>query len=420
MPGALSMQVFNAVKLHRGFIVRVAAFSAVLAFVLVQISLLFMPKEFINNAYPSTSSILRFYRMDRDSLDVLFLGSSHAISAFDTQELFEKQGLRSAVLGSGEQNVAVSYFYFREALKTQKPKAVVMDTLMVFPFRESKPLYSSAASSEKALNFMRPGLNKLRAIYELTKYDPELDRADMALPFLRYHERWDDLKKEDCLIYDDYASLSLHGYNIRRDKTGEDGAEYRPFNAGEGSQTDISPLIRSYLDRIVSLADEKGIELIFVKTPSNKTGADEYKAMTAYAAEKGKKYLDFNEESIYRDCGFDFRNDMGDLGHANYYGAVKITDRIGEELQTAGITPSPGEKDRGWQETRELYERCRNDFFVSISETEEELKSYLSLPGYEFREGEKDDRKTTVVYDVSLRDEIDEYYIAENGELIHQ
>jgi len=190
MPGVLSMQAFNDLKLHRGFIVRVGIFLLILSVILMLLSALLMPKEFMNSGYPSTSNILGFYELPEDSLDVLFLGSSHAITAFDTQKLYDDEGIRSYVLGSGEQNVAVSWFYLNEALKTQKPDAVVMDTLMAFPFRESKVLYSSAPSTEKALNFMKPGFNKFRAVFELSQYDEELSALEMLLPFLRYHERW--------------------------------------------------------------------------------------------------------------------------------------------------------------------------------------------------------------------------------------
>ena len=209
------MQVFRSFREHRSFALRVALFVFLLVSGLNILSLILMPKEYINSGYPGTSSMLGFYDLPEDSLDVLILGSSHAITGVDTQKLYDDHGYKSYTLGCSEQNIAVSYFYLKEALKTQHPKAVILETLMAFPFRDDKILYSSAASSEKALNYMKPGMNRLRAVYEISKYDSELDPLGMILHFLQYHERWDNLSEKDILIFDDYAYLTLHGYNVK-------------------------------------------------------------------------------------------------------------------------------------------------------------------------------------------------------------
>lgn len=368
------MQVFRSFKEHRSFALRVALFVFLLASCLIILSLILTPKEFINSGYPGTSAMLGFYDLPEDSLDVLILGSSHAITGVDTQKLYDDHGYKSYTLGCSEQNIAVSYFYLKEALKTQHPKAVILETLMAFPFRDDKILYSSAASSEKALNYMKPGVNRLRAVYEISKYDSELDPLSMLLHFLRYHERWDNLSEKDLLIFDDYAYLTLHGYNVKYGNLLKEEQKYHPFDKDSGRTGELSPVIRGYLSRIVDLCRKNNMELILLKTPSNRTGANEFQTMSAFAEENSLYYLDLNEAEAYGKIGFDYKNDMGNVGHVNFTGAQKIADRIGEVLKESGVTP--GSPDRDWEETEGLYKICRENFMISIEDSKDE---YLSM-----------------------------------------
>lgn len=181
MTGVIFMENFKSG--NSKFMFRVTVFLLALLFTLYELSLLLMPKSFFNAAYPNTSSLLGFYKLPKDSVDVIFLGSSHAIAGFDTQELYDSYGIRGYNLGSGEQNILISYYYLMETLKTQNPKVVVLDTLMLFPFRKDKLLYSSSASAEGALKFLKPGINKFKAMMEMCEYDDELTVSGMFLPF---------------------------------------------------------------------------------------------------------------------------------------------------------------------------------------------------------------------------------------------
>ena len=68
-----------------------------------------------------------FYEMEKNTVDVLFLGSSHCYCGFSPQEFYDRCGIRSYNLGSSRQSTWLSYYWLREALKTQTPQAVVMD-----------------------------------------------------------------------------------------------------------------------------------------------------------------------------------------------------------------------------------------------------------------------------------------------------
>lgn len=112
-------------------------FLGILATMLSGINNILMYKSFYNSTWPTTSTFHGFYDMEGGSIDVLFLGSSHCVSAFSPQEIYDGYGLRTYNLGSEQQNLLVSYHWLREALRTQSPKAVVLETYICFDYRRA-------------------------------------------------------------------------------------------------------------------------------------------------------------------------------------------------------------------------------------------------------------------------------------------
>ena len=113
----------------------------ILVLVLVGANGILMPKTYINNSvWPSTSKFNQFYDMDKDSVDVLFIGSSVVANAFSPQEIYDSYGIRSYNLASQQQSVFFNYYWLKEALKYQSPKVVVMDTKFLFTLHPESPV----------------------------------------------------------------------------------------------------------------------------------------------------------------------------------------------------------------------------------------------------------------------------------------
>ena len=68
-----------------------------------------------------------FYKQPKNKIDVLFLGSSHVHCNVDTKVLWDKYGMAAYLLTGAEQPLWNNYFLLKEALKTQKPKLIVLD-----------------------------------------------------------------------------------------------------------------------------------------------------------------------------------------------------------------------------------------------------------------------------------------------------
>ena len=76
-----------------------------------------------------------------------------------------------------------------------------------------------------------------------------------------------------------------------------------------------------------------------------------------YASNKNISYLDLN--MYVEELKIDWKNDSRDGGdHLNYYGAVKVTDYMGDYLYNLNILPNhKGEaKYSSWENAYELYE----------------------------------------------------------------
>ncbi len=68
-----------------------------------------------------------FYAMKKDSLDLLFIGSSHSYCTFDPEIIDQELNINSYQLGMPSQLPDASYYTLREALRSQSPKTVVME-----------------------------------------------------------------------------------------------------------------------------------------------------------------------------------------------------------------------------------------------------------------------------------------------------
>lgn len=302
-----------------------------------------------NENYSAIATYRGFYREPQNSLDVLFLGTSNAYCGFSPDELYEQYDLRSYNLSSSQQSLLTSYYWLEEALRTQQPEAVVLETFYCFYTKGNE------GSLHKAFDWMNFSHVKIRAVNDLCRSfsdgAEEYNRYDFLIPAFRYHDRWSQLDSSDI----HWAKLSkqdhFKGYCPRTERSGrefvtisgEDDAMNRsiPLNdgtkfAGKAAQK-LPSFQERYLDKIVSLCRRKGIRLILVKTPSIEWTPAQHDAVTAYAAEASAagcdvEWIDFNMTDTYQAAGYDFAEDSADTMHANVDGAVKLTDYIGAVL----------------------------------------------------------------------------------------
>ena len=262
------------------------------------------------------------YAEPRNAVDVLILGSSHTLNGVDAVRLGELCGVNANNFAQSGQVLPQTYYALREALRTQTPKLVVVDAYKTV----QDSLIDSPATMHHTADNMRPGLPKLQMVYDLL---PHGERAEYLFDVILYHTRWKELTDADCAPPDVSAGGTqvLHG-------------SYQPYEGWEVLSEDVTAppaaVEIEYLDKIVALCREKGVEVLLISVPFTTPEEDDLNrqavlnGMAGYAAENGLPYL--NLMHCTDEMGFDFRTDMADMYHVNEAGMAKVTDYLGAYL----------------------------------------------------------------------------------------
>lgn len=331
------------------------------------------PKYFYNNTWPTTSTYQGFYEMEKNTVDVIFLGSSHAASSFSPQVLYNRYGITSYNLGCEQQNLVVSYYWLKEALRYQKPKAVVLDGYILFPYNREEPLNSAESCTRKALDYMRMSPVKEEAVDTICTIDSKQSRLSYYFPNIRFHSRWTGLNEDDFTYGEMSEHYELKGFTAIPSYSNNES--YKPFEAGDSQEEEpMVSLMEEYLDKIVSLCQEENIALILVKTPSTPQTVQRYNTLTRYAEEHQLLFIDFNEKGTFRRLHYDFAKDNCDNGHGSIWGATKITSYLGGVLQ--GELGLEARIDEQWETTKEYYQDVVQDCTLKLVT---DIRTYLKL-----------------------------------------
>lgn len=311
-------------------IVTIFALTIVVA-MYMKINQILIPKHF-DDAFPVSATTAAFYELPKDSIDVLFLGSSHGATFFSPEVLDEDFGITSYSLCTEMQNMVISYYWLKEAIRSQSPKVVVLDSMMAFDFMSEEVLNSSEGVTRKAIDYMKWSPVKMELAYTLNRLDRDTyPLGDLLIPAFRYHDTWKDIDEQDFLsVKELLGDYSARGYVYT--EGGEEKNEYYPFEKGYENVTPMRPLMKEYLEKIVLLCKENNIGLITVQVPTVLDDPTKYPVSTAFAAENGIVNVDFNQKLIYETVGYNFEKDNVDNSHGNENGAKKVTSFIGQVL----------------------------------------------------------------------------------------
>ena len=183
--------------------------------------------------------------------------------------------------------------------------------------------------------------------------EPE-ERFGLLFNFMMYHSRWNDLHREDFTFRRDEARDPYKGFVML-----EPQEPLQPRPASE-TVTQSVPLLEKnqyWLEEIIKLCQEEGIELWLIKSPSNLEL--EEKALLNTVEETARRYNvpfhDFNVD--YADIGLD-ESMFFDAHHMDALGAGKFSRYFAHILQSArpNLKTDPG--DPVWAADLEVYQRA--------------------------------------------------------------
>lgn len=396
-----SRQIKNSRML---FFLKSAVFLSLLAMAVYALNRTLTPKYRYSSTNPLTETYRGFYRMEQDTIDIIFLGSSQAAAGFNPQDLYNGFGMESYNLGSNHQSLWASYYWLKEALRYQSPRVAVLDCYELF-----RDCRKDEGGTRLVFDDMRWGMVKWEAVRTVCNLNEELSPESYFLTNIRFHTRWTGLNETDFTWGEFDAVPQLKGFWLYRGKCGYE--EYVPLTIQDAEPASFQEEAKVYLDKIVELCRENGIELVLVKTPTLAETLERHNAIAAYAKANGLKFYDFNEKELYEEIGFDYGQDMNDSSengdrnaHANPSGARKMTWYLGNELLCkCGIYPK---RDWQWEASRDFGERVWKDFYLR---NETDLRTYLAMlrdPQYTVFIAVKDEASTSL--DVGLKGQLQE------------
>ena len=289
---------------------------------------IFRWKDYHYQTYPNSATVSGFYRMKRNSVDVIFLGSSQGVTAFNPQVVYDECGIRSYNLSTEQQSLVVSYYLLKEALKYQSPKAVILDVWMCFGNRN--PLNSAESCVRKVVDQMKWSPLKKEFIWDICRLWPDLKKSSFYFKNVRYRGRWKSLRAADFEFSALEKPMSTKGYAAQMHPWKTEKFSPIEIKGDEPSQP-MSENMAAYLSKIAKLCRKKGIPLILVKTPNIGWNPHAHQAIREVSEKYGIRFYDFNEENLYRASGFDYATDGTD-GHLDNTGARKVSRFLGTEL----------------------------------------------------------------------------------------
>jgi hypothetical protein len=289
-------------------------FVLIFLLILSEVSDLVMHKQ-IEGRWNMTAKVVGFYNEEPDSFDVLFFGSSHMYCSVDPAVFYEETGLNSYVFATQQQPLWITYHYMVEALKTQRPELLVVETHMAVQEED----YMDEATNHTAIDPIPMSKNKLDMIFASV---PKGERRFYIFNIMKYHGRWEYLEKEDFVRAYEKTTDPDKGYvrlsEVSDDVVWEDVSSVTESRVG-------TPKNIEYLHKIMDLAEKENIRLVLFKSPSNATVEEKMfcNGVAEAAAQRGVEFIDFNTREHYEAMGLDIQEDFYDQRHLNETGMKK-------------------------------------------------------------------------------------------------
>ena len=70
-----------------------------------------------------------FAALERDSVDTIFVGTSHQFCSINTDLLYNEYGINSFMLATSGQTIPMTYYAVMEAIIFQHPETIIMEVL---------------------------------------------------------------------------------------------------------------------------------------------------------------------------------------------------------------------------------------------------------------------------------------------------
>lgn len=261
--------------------------------------------------YDVTNKVKGFYREPENSLDFVFVGSSQLYAHVAPAVLYRDYGITSYDFAANEQPLWISYYYIKEALKHQQPKAVVLEVFTIYGDD-----YEEEGVNHVNLDDLPWSINKVHAILDGV---PKELQYSYFFELAKYHSTWSGFY-EGKYVYTFQNPVNVNKGYSPFIVYGEykEGAEEEVVQCKECAA--IPKRAEKWILKIIELCRKEDVELIFLKTPNgNRERQMLYNSLEAFSKEQKVPFLNLNTV-------------LDGEAHVNVVQAERISRYIGEYL----------------------------------------------------------------------------------------
>ena len=335
----------------------------------------------------TTRQLEGFYDEKMDSIDIVFLGTSHMNAGLIPMELYKEYGLKSYNLATSAQPIEASYYLLKEALKTQSPSLCVIDASGLW----------IEEPQEYAWRYVIDNIKSDLSMLQLAKmyYQCDFDQLlTYGFPAFYYHDRWKSLEFQDFMEFRRNKHFFSKGnliFSLQRVNPASIDVDFMNEEANrlEDSQQYVFSKLESkridWLLKIAELCRQNNIEILVTKIPAIYHVADYGSAWTRKKSDITKEvcanhHIPYYDMLYDVDVNLDWSTDTVDGGmHLNYRGGKKVTSCIGayivDEYEIAGSN------DNIWDVDFAIYSKMKD---VIELQMQGEYENYIKgLQGWE-------------------------------------
>lgn len=389
---------------------RAIVFIIVFSILLLKIQSLVTPNwDWPDFTGRTNKSISGLYREENNTLNVMWLGSSHMQYGVAPMYIYELSGIRSYNLATAGQTLDLSYYRLKSALKHQNPEIVFLDASACFYtgfYNNNEARWIKAISCFHLDNLVE----RIEMAIDMPKQDNGKDHFSQTvsalLPIIRFHTNYMLNQKSFADLHLDKAFPQKGNVIATRvipppgwrsdaesDELVEEAVDTSDELEEETADTSDVDLIQRMqqafdnnidrLDKIVKLCRDNNCELVLTKIPvySRTDGTNKEwvsikpEILRQWCDGAGVTFLDLNT----LDVGIDWGTDTWDKGtHLNMSGAEKVSSFYTEWLENhcAFDNSADAKVDGEWRRQLDVFHREKALFNLQmVTEIERYLDS---------------------------------------------
>lgn len=266
-----------------------------------------------------TSRWFAYKQLPEDSIDILFIGNSRSFCSIDPRIIDDLLGTNSFVLGISAESIITTYYELEEAIKTQSPKYVVLESYALdkAPTRDKYYYLDFIWNIPFSIKYN----NYIKIITE------KESNYFTSIPIIHEHS---SIWKNPITLFNNINKniefnniyIQTKGFLPRQTITNQKFTEA----INENNQLNLYEQNITYFNYLVELCKKNNIELIVIETPMfDKSQYNKIVNFDRKLIEKNINYRIFNSNLEFTD-NFLFTDSM----HLSNLGAIKYSINFSE------------------------------------------------------------------------------------------